>query len=233
VAQSGFDAIVLDHSRGPGDLLGSIGLIHAAARAGAHALIRVPALSHAHLRRALQIGVEGVILPHVESAEEAHTLVELCLYPSKNYRDDSHAAEARLKNQPFRRMDFSFAPPLVEFYGQRVAEFTRRQGESVLIAAQIDTPEGAFGARDIAQVPGIDMIFVDAVRLSGADVERIESATWSAGKLLGGQLVPGCSVQEMYQAGYQLVCAASDEGLLGQGARACIRAVAATGSEEE
>eukprot|EP00928_Gymnodinium_smaydae_P013929 TRINITY_DN15047_c0_g6_i3.p1 TRINITY_DN15047_c0_g6~~TRINITY_DN15047_c0_g6_i3.p1 ORF type:complete len:2522 (-),score=530.64 TRINITY_DN15047_c0_g6_i3:66-7631(-) len=195
--KEGFDVIVIDHARGPGDLLGAVGIIHAAARAGAHAMIRVPALSHAHLRRALQIGVEGVILPRVEDAEEAQHLVELCLYPTKGYRDDSHVAEARLKNQPFRRMDFSFAPPLVEFYGQRVAEFTRRQGESVLIAAQVDSVKGAQAIREIVKVKGIDMIFVDASRISGADVERVEAAAKDAGLLLGGQLVPGCNVEQM------------------------------------
>jgi len=223
VARCGFEVVVVDHARGPGDLLGAVGLVHAAARMGAHAMIRVPGINPAHLRRALQLGVEGVILPHVESAQDAHALVELCLYPARNYREDAHAAEARLKNQPFRRMDFSFAPPLVEFYGQRVAEFTRRQGEAVLIAAQVDTAVGAQNVREIAQVPGIDMIFVDATRLSGSDVERSEQAAKSAGKLLGGLLVPGCSADDMFRAGYRLVCAASDEGLLAAGARACVR----------
>ncbi|CAE7288923.1 garL [Symbiodinium natans] len=224
VAASGFEVVVLDHSRGAEDLLGAVALVHAASRAGAHSLMRVPALSQAHLRRALQVGVEGIILPGVESAEEAHALVELCLYPSRNLRDDSHAAEARLKNQPFRRMDFSFAPPLVEFYGQRVAEFSRRQGEALLIAAQVDSPEGAAHIREIVKVEGIDMIFVDAMRLSGADVERIETAAKKHHRLLGGLLVPGCHVEDMYRAGYKLVCAASDHGLLAEGAKACLKA---------
>eukprot|EP00929_Paragymnodinium_shiwhaense_P012504 TRINITY_DN11977_c0_g1_i4.p1 TRINITY_DN11977_c0_g1~~TRINITY_DN11977_c0_g1_i4.p1 ORF type:complete len:2376 (+),score=609.90 TRINITY_DN11977_c0_g1_i4:85-7212(+) len=225
VSRDGFEVIVLDHARGPGELLPSVGQIHAAARAGAHALIRVPAVSHAHLRRALQIGVEGVILPGVEDARQAHELVELCLYPTKGIREDSHAAESRMKNQPFRRMDFSFAPPLVEFYGQRVAEFTRRQGEAMLIVAQVDSPTGAQNIREIAKVQGIDMIFLDATRLSGADVERVEGAVKDEGKLLGGLLVPGCTADQMFRMGYKLVCAASDCGLLGAGTRMCLRAL--------
>eukprot|EP00439_Symbiodinium_sp_Y106_P046504 s581_g5.t3 len=208
-APSGFEVVVLDHARGAEDLLGAVALVHAASRAGAHSLMRVPALSQAHLRRALQVGVEGIILPGVESAEGRGTT------PPK--RAPPVLGEARLKNQPFRRMDFSFAPPLVEFYGQRVAEFSRRQGEALLIAAQVDSPEGAARIREIVKVEGIDMIFVDAMRLSGADVERIETAAKKHHRLLGGLLVPGCHVEDMYRAGYKLVCAASDHGLLAEG----------------
>eukprot|EP00434_Breviolum_minutum_P038981 symbB.v1.2.034593.t1/scaffold4478.1/size49402/1 len=111
VAQKGFEVVVLDHAKGAEDLLGAMGIIHGTARAGAHALLRLPVSNLGHLRRGLFVGVEGVILP-VETAEQAHQLVELCLYPSRNLREDSHTAEARMKNQPFRRMDFSFAPGL-------------------------------------------------------------------------------------------------------------------------
>lgn len=224
VAQKGFEVVVLDHAKGAEDLLGAMGIIHGTARAGAHALLRLPVSNLGHLRRGLFVGVEGVILP-VETAEQAHQLVELCLYPSRNLREDSHTAEARMKNQPFRRMDFSFAPSLVEFWGQRVAEFARRQSDSLLIAVQVDTAVGAACIEDIVKVEGVDMIFVDAsMGLTGAEVDSIEQAAKKSKKLLGGLLVPGRKVDAMFKGGYQLVCAASDQGLLAEGAKACIRA---------
>merc|ERR1711972_1182730 len=100
-------------------------------------------------------------------------------------------------------------------------------------AAQIDTSLGAENARAIAKVPGIDMIFVDALRMSGLDVERVEEAARSAGKLLGGLLVPGCKAEDMFRAGYTLVCAASDQRLLAAGARACVRECARLPAQDE
>merc|ERR1711871_916509 len=178
---AGFDAVVLDHDKGPGDLLGAVALLHAVSRAGAHSLVRAP--DRAHLRRALQLGVEGVILPNIEAAHEAAALVEACVYPTR--QPEPATFEGRVGNQPFRRMDFSFAPPLVEFYGARVAEFARRQGEQVLVAAQLDSAKGAEHAAEIARVDGVDMLFVDASRLTAAQVEHVERVAKSAQKLLG------------------------------------------------
>lgn len=220
VAEKGFEVVILDHAKGAEDLLGAMAVIHATVRCGAHALLRLPAFSLGHLRRALHVGVEGVIFP-VHSLEDAHAMVELCLYPSRNLPEETKLVEARMKNQPFRRMDFSFAPSLVEFWGQRVAEFSRRQAESLLIAAQVDSSGAAACIEDIVKVEGLDMIFIDASNgLAANEVEAIQKAV-KGKKLLGG-LLPGRKAEELFRGGYQLVCAASDHGLLAEGAKACI-----------
>lgn len=220
VAEKGFEVVILDHAKGAEDLLGAMAVIHATVRCGAHALLRLPAFSLGHLRRALHVGVEGVIFP-VHSLEDAHAMVELCLYPSRNLPEETKLAEARMKNQPFRRMDFSFAPSLVEFWGQRVAEFSRRQAESLLIAAQVDSSGAAACIEDIVKVEGLDMIFIDASNgLAANEVEAIQKA--AKGKKLLGGLLPGRKAEELFRGGYQLVCAASDHGLRAEGAKACI-----------
>lgn len=222
VAEKGFEVVILDHAKGAEDLLQAMALLHGSVRCGAHALLRLPAFSLGHLRRALHVGVEGVIFP-VQSLEEAHAMVELCLYPSRNLPEETQLAEARRKNQPFRRMDFSFAPSLVEFWGHRVADFARRQAEALLIAAQVDSSGAAACIEDIVKVEGLDMIFIDASNgLAAKEVEAVEKAV-KGKKLLGG-LLPGRKAEELFRGGYQLVCAASDHGLLAEGAKACIRA---------
>lgn len=70
VAEKGFEVVILDHAKGAEDLLGAMAVIHATVRCGAHALLRLPAFSLGHLRRALHVGVEGVIFP-VHSLEES------------------------------------------------------------------------------------------------------------------------------------------------------------------
>ena len=71
VANAGYDTVVMDHEHGPGDLLNAIGLMQAAASSGATPMMRVPWNDMVYIKRALDIGVMGIVVPYVQNAAEA------------------------------------------------------------------------------------------------------------------------------------------------------------------
>ena len=93
VANAGYDAVIMDHEHGPGDLLNAISLMQAVAEAGPTPMMRVPWNDPVYIKRALDIGVMGVIVPYVQNAEEARAAVSACHYPAEGIRGVApHAA---------------------------------------------------------------------------------------------------------------------------------------------
>ena len=86
VASAGYDAVVLDHEHGPGDFLNAISLMQAVGEVGPTPMMRVPWNDTVYIKRALDIGVMGIIVPYVQNAEEARSVVDACRYPLRGIR---------------------------------------------------------------------------------------------------------------------------------------------------
>eukprot|EP00439_Symbiodinium_sp_Y106_P045233 s581_g5.t1 len=221
VANAGFEALVLDHEQGPGDLLNAVGLVHAAASAGTHPLLRVPSNDPGYLRRALQLGFEGLILPMTETAEQAAQFVAMAR------RSFPAMSSLRGSGGPGAAAVRSAAPV--------ASQFLRRRGEDLLMkAVQVETETGLANVRDIAKVEGLDMVFFAPVELAASAprgqeaglllaLETAEAEVKRAKKLLGGMLVPGRSAEMMFAAGYDLVCTTSDVILVRAAAENIVR----------
>ncbi|HLB06312.1 MAG TPA: aldolase/citrate lyase family protein, partial [Alphaproteobacteria bacterium] len=74
VAQAGYDAVVIDHEHGPGDLYNGILQMQAASGTAATTILRVPWNDPVYIKRALDVGVDGLVVPTVESAEQARAV---------------------------------------------------------------------------------------------------------------------------------------------------------------
>ncbi|CAJ1353642.1 unnamed protein product, partial [Effrenium voratum] len=218
LCMAGFEAVVLDHEQGPGDLLNAVGLVHAASSAGTHPLLRVPSNDPAYLRRALQLGVEGLILPMTESASQAEDFIAAVKksFPSSSLRGAGGTAAALRSAAP------------------QAAQFLRRREELLLKAVQVETEAGLAAVKDIAKVDGLDMVFFAPVELAASAprgqeaglllaLETAEAEVKRAKKLLGGMLVPGRSAEQMFSAGYDLVCTTSDVILIRAAAENIVR----------
>ena len=93
VANAGYDTVIMDHEHGPGDLLNAISLMQAAAASGATPMMRVPWNDMVYIKRALDIGVMGVVVPYVQNAAEAEAAVAACHFPTDGVRGVApHAA---------------------------------------------------------------------------------------------------------------------------------------------
>lgn len=111
-------------------------------------VVRVPSDDPVYLKQVLDIGVDGVMVPMVETPAEAETLVEATRYPPDGKRGTG----------VWRAQE----------YGERLVEYVKSADESLLRVAQLETPTAVDNAAEIAEVDGIDSLFVGPIDLSTA-----------------------------------------------------------------
>ncbi len=220
VAQAGYDCVLIDLEHGPGWYLDMIPLIHAIQGQPCAPLVRVPSNDPVALKKVLDIGVAGVMVPSVDTAEQAAAAVAACRYPPKGHRGMAVGI--------VRASD----------YGARTQEYLAESEDALMIMCQIESAEAVENVREIAAVEGVDMLFIGPFDLSAslghlgepdhpkarAAIDEIEAAAKSAGVMLGTIPTPGRSAADLAQAGYSLVMADSDLLLLRDAARSSIAA---------
>lgn len=121
-----------------------------AARAGgAPALVRVPSGEVGWVKRVLDTGAEGIILPQARTVAEVQDFVAACRYPPQGRR--------------------GFGPRRQSNYG-RLGGPAYLQGvnEQLFVAVQIETAEALAALDEIIRVPGIDSLVVGPADLAGA-----------------------------------------------------------------
>ncbi|WP_270889674.1 HpcH/HpaI aldolase family protein [Pedococcus sp. 5OH_020] len=145
---AGFDSVYIDleHSGFPLDALSQICM--ACNHLGVTPLVRVPGLDAALIGRVMDIGAMGVILPGVESADEARAAVDAAKHAPLGKRSLAGAA-TQLHYRPL--------PP---------AQTVRELDDASMVVAMIESQTGLAAADEIAAVPGVDMLLVGANDLS-------------------------------------------------------------------
>ena len=220
VACAGYDGVMVDLEHGPGDVLNATAQMQAITAAGAAPLMRVAENAPVHLKRALDAGPQGVMVPMVSTPDGARAAVAACRYPPEGVRGVAHGI-ARASR-----------------YGTDVARYVERGEGELLLICQIETLDGVDNAHAIAATEGVDMIFVGPMDLSAsaghfdqpdhaevdALIERIEEAARGAGKLLGVLATAGRPAPSLFARGFELVIDAVDIALLRDAARANVAA---------
>ena len=206
VALAGYDFVIIDHEHGPGHYLDATSLLQAVSATTVATFIRVPWNDHVHLKRALDTGVDGVVVPYVCTAEEAKRAVDGCLYPPAGSRGMAHVL--------CRASD----------YGMKADEYAAGLKENLTIACMIETPEGVRNIPDIAAVDGVSVIFIGPYDLSCSmgiagqfdhpdyhtRLAEAEAAVRESDKILGGIPTPMDNAHALYERGYQFVVGKSD-----------------------
>ncbi len=216
VANAGYDAVVLDHEHGPGDFLNAISLMQAVAEAGPTPMMRVPWNDTVYIKRALDIGVMGVLVPYIQNAEEARAAVDACRYPTVGIRGVApHAGRCSR-------------------WGARLGEYLDAWPKQFLLMCQIETEEAIDNIEEIAAVDGVDMLFLGPSDVSAsighmldlenpkvtAQFERAERKMRKTNKLMGTVIRPGHTLNWTYERGYDFVIGGGDTRLLGVSAQA-------------
>jgi 4-hydroxy-2-oxoheptanedioate aldolase len=86
LAYAGLDFLVLDHEHGQGSIDDAIGQLRAMKGSDCVGLLRVPGNDHVYIKRALDAGVGGIMVPNVSSAAEAQRVVDACRYAPAGIR---------------------------------------------------------------------------------------------------------------------------------------------------
>lgn len=149
VAGSGFDWLLLDMEHAPNELP----LIHAqlqavAAGGSTHPIVRPPWNDMVVIKRLLDIGVPSLLIPYVQSAEEARQAVASTRYPPHGVR--GFATGPRANN-----------------YG-RIADYVQSYADELCVLVQVETRQGLENLEAIAAVDGIDGVFIGPADLAAA-----------------------------------------------------------------
>ncbi|MEM8732800.1 MAG: aldolase/citrate lyase family protein, partial [Planctomycetota bacterium] len=141
LAKAGFDWLTLDVEHSAYDMRETAALVAAIADAGCVPLIRPPDGSHAWIKRCLDAGAYGIVIPMVETVEQAHAAVVAAKYPPVGNR----SAGGGMHNLNF---DCS------------AEEYYQNANDSTLVILQTESPLGIANAREIYSLPGVDSIFI-------------------------------------------------------------------------
>ena len=210
VALVGYDCVVVDMEHGAGGYLDAVPLLQAIKGTGCVPLARVPSNDPVAIKRTLDLGVEGIIVPAVNSAEEARAAVAACRYPPEGIRGNAAGL--------VRAAD----------YGLTAGDYQENANDELLIMLQIESAEGLAAVEDIAKVPGVDMLFIGPSDLSSsighhgdpghaevkAAISTIEEVSARCGCMIGSILLRGRDAPAMARDGYSLVVADADITLL-------------------
>lgn len=145
---TGFDFVVLDCEHGPADVTELRRHITVAQLQGMATLVRVGSDEPTLVLRALDQGAAGIVAPHLDTADDARTLVDAAHYP------------------PMGRRGFATYTRSGRF-GQTPREDHRRDRlAETLVIGMIESPLGVANTAEILRVPGLDGLMVGAADLT-------------------------------------------------------------------
>ena len=148
IGLSGFDAAFIDMEHTSLDLHDVQACVMAAERVGVTPIVRTPGFDPAFILRLLDMGVQGIQVPHVSSPETAREAVKAVRYPPHGER--GMAAGSRAANYG--------KTPLLEHMAQ--------SNKEVLLACMIEDNEAIERIDEIAAVEGVDLLAVGPSDLS-------------------------------------------------------------------
>jgi 4-hydroxy-2-oxoheptanedioate aldolase len=153
-AVAGFDFVLIDSEHGPADVIALRNHLALAEVHGAGVLVRVGQDAAGTVLRVLDAGAEGIVAPHIDTAEQAKTLVDGAHYP------------------PLGRRGFASYGRTGRF-GRVVPDEHRQSAlDNTLVFGMIESPLGVTNAAVIFAVPGLDGTMVGP-----ADLRASSTAT--------------------------------------------------------
>lgn len=175
-------------------------------------MVRVPRGEYTWLARALDLGARGVMVPMVETADQARGIVQACRYP------------------PVGRRGAAFGFAQCDYQGGDVGQKIREANARTMVIAQIETEHGLANVDAIAAVEGVDVLWVGHFDLSNFmgmpgqfDDPRFDAAMRDVvracrlhGKAAGFMATDAAWIRRAREMGYTMIAAGTDNGLLQQ-----------------
>jgi 4-hydroxy-2-oxoheptanedioate aldolase len=148
VAGAGFDWLLLDMEHAPNELPMIHSQLQAVAGGSAHPIVRPPWNDMVVIKRLLDIGVQSLLIPYVQTAEEARNAVAYTRYPPQGLR--GFATGPRANN-----------------YG-RITDYVQTYADELCLLVQVETRQGLDNLEAIAAVDGVDGVFIGPADLAAA-----------------------------------------------------------------
>jgi 4-hydroxy-2-oxoheptanedioate aldolase len=148
VAGSGFDWLLFDTEHSPSDVETVLGLLQAVSAYDVSPIVRPASNDTVLIKRFLDIGVQTLLIPYVQSAEEARSAVAAIRYAPDGVRGVSALTRATR-------------------FG-RVEGYARRAADELCLLVQIETRQALDDLEAIAAVDGVDGVFIGPADLAAS-----------------------------------------------------------------
>ncbi|HEV2972119.1 MAG TPA: aldolase/citrate lyase family protein [Pirellulales bacterium] len=222
LARMGFDWLTLDIEHQAIDWSQAATIFAAISDSGCVPLARVPEGSHVLIKRVLDAGAWGIVVPMVDTVEQARRAIAAAKYPPVGNRSVGGGMHS---------LNF----------GASLGEYHRRANDEILVVLQTESPTGVDNAEAIYGLPGVDAIFVGPVDLRAnmrtpdggeaddAAFERMLERVVAAGKKTGTPtgmhvMSPEAALQRAAQ-GMQFIAVASELRMMTEKAQQTIQAL--------
>jgi 4-hydroxy-2-oxoheptanedioate aldolase len=215
LATTGFDWMLFDGEHAPNDLRSVLGQLQAIAPYPVHPVVRPPIGEVALIKQYLEIGVQTLLIPMVDTAEQAARMVAATRYPPRGTRGvgSSAARSSRWSG---------------------VDRYLHTADDQMCLLVQVESKTGLANLAEIAAVEGVDGVFFGPADLS-ASMGHLGAATHpevvsamtqgvatilAAGKAPGILMVDNKASQYYLDKGALFVAVGVDAMLLVQAAKA-------------
>ncbi|HVK18013.1 MAG TPA: aldolase/citrate lyase family protein [Fimbriiglobus sp.] len=141
LARAGFDWLTVDIEHNLMGMETATHMFASVADAGCPVLARVPSNRHDHVKRVLDNGAHGIVVPMVNTRQEALDAVSACLYPPRGTRSVGGAVHA---------LNFAATP----------ADYYAKADDEIAIILQCEHIQAVRDFDQVYSVPGIDAVFV-------------------------------------------------------------------------
>ena len=218
MGKAGFDFLMVDMEHAPNDVFMLIQQLQALKGYGVTPLARAPWNDMVAIKRILDAGVYGLLVPYVNTREEAEQAVANTKYPTLGVR--------------------GVAPsPRAPGFGMNSKNYMERANDELLVMTAVETPEAVQNLDEILKVPGLDGIFIGPMDLatsmghfcdpSAPEVQeaiaQVERKVFASDKYLATVAKDMDAAQKLYDRGYSMILSMSDSGYLAQGAMAAVK----------
>ena len=211
LAEAGFDWLFIDGEHGPLETGDVLSILQAVGDKVA-CIVRVPETSEVPIKKVLDLGAAGVIVPQVNTPEQAADVVRYSKYAPAGTRGVGLAR--------------------AHGYGMKFNEYIEAANDQTVVIVQAEHALAVENIESIAKVPGVDAVLLGPYDLSAslgkmgqindplvtAAIDRITTACRDSGMPLGYFGVTAAAVQPYIERGYTLIVAGVDTLFLGQAA---------------
>jgi 2-keto-3-deoxy-L-rhamnonate aldolase RhmA len=210
VGSCGYDYAMIDMEHSAVSLDSTLTMIRAVQSGGAKAFVRVPDKQAVWVGRLMDIGADGVMVPMVNTLEEAQVLAKSAVYAPAGTRGMA-AGIVRATG-----------------FGVDTDKYLKNYRKDFTLLIQIESRQAVDAAADIASVEGIDGIFIGPYDLAGslgnmgqpehkdtrAAIRQVLKAVKPTGKPVSTLTNPARNARKLFSEGYELVFSGSDLGMI-------------------
>jgi 4-hydroxy-2-oxoheptanedioate aldolase len=216
---AGFDWLVIDAEHGPNDIRSVRDQLMALESSASNAVVRLPSDEVWMIKQALDVGAQTLLIPMVETAEQAERIVSAMRYPPEGIRGMG-ATLARATR-----------------FGE-IGDYALTANSEIALIVQVETVKGMSNLDAIANVDGVDGVFIGPADLSAdmgfpgnstrpevvSEMQRASEVIANSGKAAGSLALDEKTARSYASMGYSFLAVAIDVVLLMQTARAKAKA---------